>query len=92
MKLIRAVIAACTAVAAISIGAAQAADKVVLRFSSVSPPPGQSLDSDGVKWWMDKVTERTKGQVTFEPFWGCRRRSAPGRHTSSSCSAAWSTW
>ena len=53
-----------------SIGAAYGADKIVLRFSSVSPPPGQSLDSDGAKWWMDKVTERTKGQVTFETFWG----------------------
>ncbi len=43
---------------------------IKLKLASVSAPSGQVLDSDGVQWWMDKVTERTKGRVTFETFWG----------------------
>jgi TRAP-type C4-dicarboxylate transport system substrate-binding protein len=77
MKILSAFIATCAAVATMTVGAAHGADKIVLRFSSVSPPPGQSLDSDGAKWWMDKVTERTKGQVTFETFWGASLASGP---------------
>lgn len=77
MKLLGAFVAACTAIVAMSTGVAQGADKIVLRFSSVSPPPGQSLDSDGAKWWMDKVTERTNGVVTFQPFWGASLGSGP---------------
>lgn len=50
---------------------------IKLKLSSVSGPPGQSLDSDGVKWWMDKVTERTNGRVTFETFWGASLASGP---------------
>jgi TRAP-type C4-dicarboxylate transport system substrate-binding protein len=77
MTLSRTLLAACSAAALMSAALAHAADKVVLRFSSVSPPPGQSLDSDGAKWWMDKVTERTKGAVTFETFWGASLASGP---------------
>jgi TRAP-type C4-dicarboxylate transport system substrate-binding protein len=43
---------------------------IKLKLASVSAPSGQVLDSDGVQWWMDKVTERSKGRVTFETFWG----------------------
>jgi TRAP-type C4-dicarboxylate transport system substrate-binding protein len=43
---------------------------IKLILASVSAPSGQVLDSDGVQWWMDKVTERSKGRVTFETFWG----------------------
>jgi TRAP-type C4-dicarboxylate transport system substrate-binding protein len=51
--------------------ALSAQDKPIkLKLASVSAPSGQVLDSDGVQWWMDKVTERTKGRVTFETFWG----------------------
>ncbi len=77
MKMSRVFLAACSAAALMTAAVAHGADKVVLRFSSVSAPPGQSLDSDGVKWWMDKVTERTKGAVTFESFWGASLASGP---------------
>ena len=53
---------------------ANADDKPIkLKLASVSAPSGQVLDSDGVQWWMDKVTERTKGRVTFETCWGASR-------------------
>lgn len=42
---------------------------IKLTLASVSAPPGQFLNSDGVKWWMDEVTKRTNGRVTFETFW-----------------------
>ncbi|MBE0532342.1 MAG: TRAP transporter substrate-binding protein DctP [Rhodospirillales bacterium] len=77
MKMSHLLLAACGVVAVMAAPLAEASDKIVLRFSSVSPPPGQSLDSDGVKWWMDKVTERTKGAVTFETFWGASLASGP---------------
>lgn len=77
MNNLRVFVAACGAAIVMAASFAQAADKVVLRLSSVSPPPGQSLDSDGVQWWMDKVTERTKGAVTFETFWGASLASGP---------------
>jgi TRAP-type C4-dicarboxylate transport system substrate-binding protein len=57
-----------------------AQDKPIkLKLASVSAPSGQVLDSDGVQWWMDKVTERTKGRVTFETFWGASL-AAPTAH------------
>jgi len=77
MNLSKTLLAACSAAVVMTAAAGQAADKIVLRLSSVSAPPGQSLDSDGVKWWMDKVTERTKGAVTFEPIWGSALASGP---------------
>lgn len=52
---------------------------IKLKLASVSAPSGQVLDSDGVQWWMDKVTERTKGRVTFETFWGSSL-AAPTAH------------
>ncbi len=77
MKKVHLFAAIMTAATVTVAGYAQAADSYVLRLSSVSPPPGQSLDSDGVQWWMDKVTERTKGAVTFETFWGASLASGP---------------
>lgn len=77
MSKLRVFVAACSAAIVLAASFAQAADKYVLRLASVSPPPGQSLDSDGVQWWMDKVTERTKGAVTFQTFWGASLASGP---------------
>ena len=44
--------------------------KIKLRLAAVFPPPAQSLGSYGVKLWMDEVTKKTDGQVTFDTFWG----------------------
>ena len=77
MNKMRICMAACSAAMMMSVSLAHAADEIVLRLSSVSPPPGQSLDSDGVQWWMDKVTERTNGAVKFETFWGASLASGP---------------
>ena len=43
---------------------------VKLRFATVLPPPDQSLASYGVKLWMDEITEKTRGVVTFKTVWG----------------------
>lgn len=61
----------CLVISPFCLAADASADKPIrLKLASVSAPSGQVLDSDGVQWWMDKVTERTKGRVTFETFWG----------------------
>lgn len=52
-------------------------DPIKLRFSSVSSPPGGFQNSDGAKWWMDEVTKRTNGRVTFETHWGASLASGP---------------
>ena len=41
-----------------------------LRLAAVFPPPTVSLASYATKLWMDEVTKRTGGKVTFQPFWG----------------------
>lgn len=59
-------------------GGALASDAPVkLRLSSVAAGPGQFPNSDAVKWWMDMVSERTKGRVTFQAFWGASLASGP---------------
>jgi len=60
-------------------GVSLAAEKAIkLKFSSVSAPPDQSFHGETAKWWMDKVTERTNGWVTFQTFWGASLGSGPG--------------
>ncbi len=56
--------------AALPLTAGAAEKNIKLRLSSVAAGPGQFPNSDSVKWWMDKVTEKTKGQVTFQSHWG----------------------
>jgi TRAP-type C4-dicarboxylate transport system substrate-binding protein len=59
-------------------GSAVASDAPVkLKLSSVAAGPGQFPNSDAVKWWMDQVSERTKGRVTFQAFWGASLASGP---------------
>lgn len=41
-----------------------------LRFGGVLPPPGVSMVSEMAKAWQEEVTKRTKGEITFENFWG----------------------
>lgn len=43
---------------------------VTLRLASAWPSPDISLGSYACQYWMDLVTERTKGKVTFRAFWG----------------------
>lgn len=43
---------------------------IKLRLAAVFPPPTQSLGSYGVQLWMDEVTKKTNGKVTFQTFWG----------------------
>lgn len=43
---------------------------VKLRLASAWPPPTVSLGSHAVLYWMDLVTKRTDGKVTFQAFWG----------------------
>ncbi|MDC7244632.1 MAG: TRAP transporter substrate-binding protein DctP [Sphaerochaetaceae bacterium] len=50
---------------------------IKLKLASVSAPPGQFLNSDGVQWWMDEVTKRTDGRVTFDTFWNASVGSGP---------------
>jgi TRAP-type C4-dicarboxylate transport system substrate-binding protein len=50
---------------------------IKLKLASVSSPPTQFLNSDGVKWWMDEVTKRSDGRVTFDTFWNASIASGP---------------
>ena len=77
----RLVVVACAlALPVLAAAQGKADDKPIkLKLASVSAPSGQVLDSDGVQWWMDRVTERTKGRVTFETFWGSSL-AAPTAH------------
>jgi TRAP-type C4-dicarboxylate transport system substrate-binding protein len=59
-----------TLLAVLPLTAGAAEKNIKLRLSSVAAGPGQFPNSDSVKWWMDKVTEKTKGQVTFQSHWG----------------------
>ena len=43
---------------------------IKLRLAAVFPPPAQSLGSYGVQLWMDEVTKKTNGKVSFQTFWG----------------------
>jgi len=54
-----------------------AGDKITLKIASVTPPPGKALASDGVKYWIDKVTQRSGGRVTFQEFWGAAVAAPP---------------
>ena len=77
----RLVVVACALSLPVLVAAQGKADDkpIKLKLASVSAPSGQVLDSDGVQWWMDRVTERTKGRVTFETFWGSSL-AAPTAH------------
>lgn len=41
-----------------------------LRFASAFPPPNVAMGSYAAKIWMETITEKTGGKVTFQPFWG----------------------
>ena len=48
--------------------AAQAGKKVTLRMHSYAPPP-PAASGVGMQYFMDEVTKRTNGAVTFQVFW-----------------------
>ena len=41
-----------------------------LRLASAFPPPNVALGSYAAKVWMDTITKKTDGKVTFQTFWG----------------------
>lgn len=43
---------------------------VKLRVASAWPPPNVSLITTAHQMWMDEVTRRTDGKITFQVFWG----------------------
>ncbi|MFH1060129.1 MAG: C4-dicarboxylate TRAP transporter substrate-binding protein [Pseudomonadota bacterium] len=57
-------------VSAVSIAAAAEDKSIKLRFSTSFPPPTVSMVSYTAKLWMDEVTKRSNGQITFQPYWG----------------------
>lgn len=50
-----------------------------LTFASTHPAPGVSLKGDSDQLFMDLITERTDGAITFEAFWG-GAMGAPAEH------------
>jgi len=43
---------------------------IKLKFATPFPPPSVSLGGASAQIWMDEVTKRTNGKVTFRTFWG----------------------
>lgn len=43
---------------------------IKLRVAGTFPPPTVSMQSSVAKMWMDEVTRKTNGKVTFQAFWG----------------------
>jgi len=43
---------------------------IKLRVAGTFPPPTVSMESAVAKMWMDEVTRKTNGRVTFQTFWG----------------------
>ena len=43
---------------------------IKLKFATPFPPPSVSLGGASGQAWMDEVTKRTNGKVTFQTFWG----------------------
>lgn len=41
---------------------------VTLRIQDYSPPSGPRYEA--IRWWMDEVTERSGGRITFQEFFG----------------------
>lgn len=50
--------------------AAEDMKPIKLRLASPFPSPEVSLVGASAKMWMDEVTKRTGGKVTFQTFWG----------------------
>lgn len=59
-------------VAAVAASPALALDvpEMKLRMAGTFPPPQVSLVSKAAQMWMDEVTKRTNGKITFQTFWG----------------------
>ena len=51
------------------------------RFASAFPQPSASLMSTSFLAWMDEVTAKTNGLITFKPFWGASL-GTPAEHVS----------
>ncbi len=54
----------------VQVCSAASSKPIELRFSTSFPPPNVSMVSYTAKLWMDEVTKRTNGQVTFHAYWG----------------------
>ncbi|MBW7849816.1 MAG: TRAP transporter substrate-binding protein DctP [Rhodospirillales bacterium] len=57
---------------ALAASSAMAADypEMKLRLASTYPPPEVSMSSLSAKMWMDEITKRSGGKITFQAFWG----------------------
>ncbi|MDR2744196.1 MAG: TRAP transporter substrate-binding protein DctP [Desulfovibrio sp.] len=51
------------------------------RFGCAFPPPSVSLISTSFQAWMEEVTAKTGGKITFKPFWGAAL-GKPAEHVS----------
>ena len=58
---------------------AAAQKPVKIKFAGVFPPPEVSAVSEIAKKWQEEVTQRTKGAITFENYWGASLGS-PAEH------------
>jgi len=50
---------------------------IKLKFATPFPPASVSLGGASAQLWMDEVTKRTNGKVTFQTFWGGALGKAP---------------
>jgi TRAP-type transport system periplasmic protein len=50
---------------------------IKLKFATPFAPPSVSLGGESAQIWMDEVTNRTNGKITFETFWGGCLGKAP---------------
>ncbi|MBN1103311.1 MAG: TRAP transporter substrate-binding protein DctP [Deltaproteobacteria bacterium] len=44
--------------------------QIKLRVAGTFPPPTVSMQSAVAKMWLDEVSKKTDGKVTFQTFWG----------------------
>jgi len=42
-----------------------------LKVTTPWAPPAQCMVSESVQMYLDELTKRTNGELTFEVFWGC---------------------
>ena len=49
---------------------AMAQQPMKLKMTSFLPPPEVSMLAEIAKVWQEEVTKQTKGNLTFENYWG----------------------
>lgn len=69
-RIIIVLMALALALMAVQCVSAEEIKAIKLRVTSALPPPEVSMVGAGAKMWMDEVTKRTNGKVTFQVYWG----------------------